>query len=86
MLTRGGADLGWENSHALAGIEDVARLKQSDGPDLIVQGSGTLYPGLLAAGLLDRLTLLTYPVVLGRGKRWFGDGMEPGVLELQLLR
>ena len=37
-----------------------------------MQGSGSIYPGLLGAGLLDRLILITYPVILGRGKRWFG--------------
>lgn len=41
---------------------------------MIVQGSSMLYPGLLAAGLIDRLILMTYPVILGSGKRLFGDG------------
>ena len=74
VLTRGDADLPWENSHRLAGIDDVAALKQSDGPDLVIQGSSTIYPGLLSAGLIDELVLMTFPVVLGRGKRMFGEG------------
>jgi dihydrofolate reductase len=74
VLTRGDQPLEWENSYRLGGIDDVAALKQSDGPDLIIQGSSTIYPGLLAAGLIDRLTLMTFPVTLGRGKRLFGDG------------
>jgi dihydrofolate reductase len=74
VLTRGDQPLEWENSYRLGGIDDVAELKQSDGPDLIIQGSSTIYPGLLAAGLIDRLTLMTFPVTLGRGKRLFGDG------------
>ena len=52
----------------------MRRLKASDGPDLLIQGSSTIYPGLLAAGLVDRLTLMTFPVTLGRGKRLFGEG------------
>ena len=43
-------------------------------PDLVIQGSSTLYPQLLTAGLLDRLPLMTFPVVLGHGKRLFGEG------------
>ena len=74
VLTRGEAPLEWENSHRLGGMEDLARVKAGDGPDLLIQGSTTIYPALLEAGLLDRLTLLTFPVVLGSGKRLFGEG------------
>jgi dihydrofolate reductase len=74
VLTRGDEPLDWVNSHRLAGIADVAALKQTEGPDLLIQGSSTLYPELLAAGLIDRLFLMTFPVVLGRGKRLFGQG------------
>ena len=74
VLTRGEQPLSWQNSHRLAGIEALAELKRGDGPDLIIQGSSTLYPQLLAAGLIDRLILMTFPLVLGRGKRLFGDG------------
>lgn len=82
VLTRGDAPLEWANSHRLTGIDDVAALKARDGPDLIIQGSGTIYPGLLAAGLIDRLMLMTYPVTVGGGKRLFGDGTPPGKLRL----
>ena len=73
VLTHGHEALDWTNSQRLAGIEDVAVLKQSEGPDLLIQGSSTLYPQLLAAGLIDRLSLITFPVVLGQGKRLFGQ-------------
>ncbi len=53
VLTRGDQPLEWQNSHRLAGIGDVAALKQSNGADIIIQGSSTLYPDLLAAGLID---------------------------------
>ena len=74
VLTRGSPDLGWSNTHRLRSIDDLRAVKQGDGPDLLIQGSSTLYPALLAAGLLDRLTLMTFPVVLGGGKRLFEHG------------
>lgn len=74
VLTRGAPDLGWANSHALADFDALRAIKASDGPDLLTQGSGTLYPQLLAAGLLDQLTMMIFPVVVGSGKRLFGEG------------
>ncbi|MCP1517867.1 dihydrofolate reductase [Pseudomonas migulae] len=67
--------LGWQNSHALKGnLADAIRvLKQQDGPRLLTQGSSDLVRQLLATGLVDELRLMTFPVVLGRGKRLFGD-------------
>jgi dihydrofolate reductase len=41
---------------------------------MVIQGSGTIYGPLLAAGLIDELKLMTFPVVIGSGKRLFGDG------------
>jgi dihydrofolate reductase len=77
VMTRGVRPLEWKNSHRLADMDALAELKRGDGPDLIIQGSSTLYPQLLAAGLVDRLVLMTFPVVLGRGKRLFGEGTLP---------
>lgn len=74
VMTRGKSDLGWANSHALADIDALRALRANDGPDLLIQGSSTLYPQLLAEGLLDRLTVMTFPVVVGDGKRLFGQG------------
>lgn len=74
VLTRGHQPLEWENSHRLGSIDEVAALKQGEGPDLLIQGSGTIYPALLEAGLIDRLMLMTFPLTLGQGKRLFGDG------------
>jgi dihydrofolate reductase len=76
--------LTWQGSEALVGdpAETVARLKQGDGPDLIIQGSSGLYPPLLGAGLIDRLWLVTMPVILGRGKRLFGGASAPAGLRL----
>ena len=74
VLTRGDQTLEWQNSHRLGGIDDVAALKQGDGDKIIIQGSSTIYRDLLAAGLIDELTLMTFPVTLGHGKRLLGDG------------
>ena len=77
VLTGGEQPLAWRNSHRLAGLGALAELKRGEGPDLIIQGSSTLYPQLLAAGLIDRLVLMTFPLVLGAGKRLFGEGTSP---------
>ena len=60
----------------------VSELKRSQGRDLLIQGSSTLYVPLLNAGLIDRLVLMTFPVLLGRGKRIFDGTEEPGALKL----
>jgi dihydrofolate reductase len=82
VLTRGDETLDWVNSHRLPDIDAVAALKQGDGPDLLIQGSTTLYPELLARGLIDRLFLMTFPVVLGQGKRLFGQGSPAGAWKM----
>jgi dihydrofolate reductase len=82
VLTRGETPLDWANSHRLKGVEDVAALKQGTGPDLIIQGSSTIYPALFAAGLIDRVILMTFPVMLGKGKRLFGDGTPVAMLKV----
>lgn len=78
VLTGSDVPLDWANSERLDGIDAVARVKAQDGPDLVIQGSSTLYPQLLARGLVDRLVLMTAPVILGTGKRLFGTGTPPG--------
>lgn len=77
VVTRGEQLLSWQNSHRLAGLDALAELKRGEGPELIIQGSSTLYPQLLAAGLIDQLILMTFPVIVGSGKRLFGDGTPP---------
>lgn len=80
VLTRSDSPLDWDNSHRLHSIDALAELKRSDGADLIIQGSSTLYPQLLQAGLIDRLILMTFPVLLGAGKRLFGAGTPSGLM------
>ncbi len=82
VLTRGDQPLEWANSHRMAGVEDVAKIKAGEGPDIIIQGSGTIYPALLAAGLLDELTLMIMPITVGPGKGLFGPGTPAGMFEL----
>jgi dihydrofolate reductase len=84
VATSSNAPLAWPGSVALHGDipAEVARLKQEDGPDLLIQGSSVLLRSLLAQGLVDELTLLTFPVLLGAGKRWHGDDAAPTRLEL----
>jgi dihydrofolate reductase len=79
VLTHSDEPLRWDNSHRISGdtAEAVALLKQTEGRDLLIQGSSTLYPPLLSARLIDQLIVMTFPVVLGSGKRIF-DGSEKG--------
>jgi dihydrofolate reductase len=74
VLTRSDKPLEWENSHRVASMDALAEVKRRDGPELRIWGSTTLYPQLLKAALLDELNIFTFPLVLGGGKRLFGDG------------
>lgn len=73
----------WNNSVIIRGdvVREIQTLKESVGRDITVHGSGTLAQTLLQHGLVDRLRLLVYPVVLGTGKRLFADGIA-ATLEL----
>jgi len=68
----------WNNSHLIkANIPDeIAKLKQQSGRDILVGGSGTLVQTLIQHNLVDEYHLLIYPVVLGSGKRFFLDGSK----------
>ena len=81
VLTHSDEPLEWQNSRKVS-IEDLRKIKEGDGPHIVIQGSSTLYPQLLEAGLLDELTLMIAPVVLGQGKRLFGDGTPPRTLRM----
>jgi len=84
VLTHSGEPLDWENSERLSGntADAVAELKRTEGRDLLIQGSSTLYPALLSARLIDRLMLMTFPVVLGHGKSIFDGSEKGGTLKL----
>jgi dihydrofolate reductase len=75
----------WSNSTRIDGADfatEVARVRDSHDGDLVVHGSATLVQGLLAAGLVDELRLMVFPVVLGSGRKLFGDADEPATLAL----
>ena len=84
VASRSRPALTWENSHLIEGdvAQGVAALKEQDGPELQVHGSGNLVQTLLRHGLVDEWHLLTFPVVLGSGKRLFGEGGMPRSLEV----
>ncbi|MBB1040887.1 MULTISPECIES: dihydrofolate reductase family protein [unclassified Dietzia] len=62
----------WGPTTILRSVEDVARLKETDGGPILVHGSATLGHSLSEAGLVDRYHLLVFPLLLGAGRRLFG--------------
>ena len=74
----------WNNSRLLKGdiAEEVAKLKAQQGGEIQVHGSGALLQTLLKHDLIDTLRIWQFPVVIGTGKRLFGDGTIPGSFRL----
>ncbi|MGH9858086.1 MAG: dihydrofolate reductase family protein [Acidobacteriota bacterium] len=79
-ITRDKSD--WKNTTFLRGVEDIKKLKSSDGSDLHVWGSGQLIQLLLKNDLVDELRLVTYPLTLGQGKNLFAEGTIPAAFTL----
>jgi dihydrofolate reductase len=73
----GDVDTSWQGSVLLRDIDEVKRLREGQGPDLVTQGSTELVHALLASDLVDALSIFTVPVVLGGGKKLFVDGSAP---------
>lgn len=67
----------WQSSVFLKSVDDIKELKNSEGSDLQVHGSGNLIQTLLKHDLVDELWLKTFPVTLGNGKRLFSEGTIP---------
>jgi dihydrofolate reductase len=84
VVSRGRPTLGWERSILIEGgaAEGVAKLKETDGPELQVHGSGNLMQTLMRHGLVDEYRLWVFPLVIGSGKRLFADGTIPSGLKL----
>jgi len=72
----------WKNSVFLTSIADIKKVKESEGADLQVHGSGELIQTLLKHDLLDELWLKFFPVTLGSGKRLFDAGTIPAAFTL----
>jgi dihydrofolate reductase len=83
VATRSDRALPWKHAIPLHdATTDVARLKRENGPNLVTQGSSDLIQTLLAHDLIDEFKVFTFPLLLGRGKRLFGETTKPGALTL----
>jgi len=72
----------WKNSVFLNSLSDIEKLKNSDGSDIKVWGSGELIQLLLKNDLVDELWLIIHPLTLGKGKKLFGDDVIPAAFTL----
>ncbi len=74
----------WNNTTVLSGdaADEVSRLKDQPGGDILVHGSAQLTDTLMEHGLVDEWRLMVYPTVVGRGRRCFGDPGRAVALEL----
>jgi dihydrofolate reductase len=84
VVSRSRPTLDWSNSVLIEGdaAEGIAELKEEDGPELQVHGSGNLTQTLMAHNLIDGYRLWVFPVVIGTGKRLFAEGAIPSALRL----
>lgn len=73
---------GWPNSVLLTSVDDVVALKNSEGSDIQVHGSGNLAQTLLKNDLVDELWLKLFPITIGKGKRLFGKGTIPAAFTM----
>ena len=72
----------WQNSVFLKSVDDIKKLKDGDGSDIQVIGSGNLAQTLFKHDLVDEMRLMTFPITLGTGKRLFGEGTIPAAFTL----
>jgi dihydrofolate reductase len=74
----------WNNSRIIKKnvVEEIGRLKQQPGQDILISGSATLVQSLVNEHLIDEYRFLVHPIVMGKGKRPFKDGMPTTKLEL----
>lgn len=72
----------WPNVTFLSGVDEIQKLKEGEGPDIKVHGSGNLAHALFENGLVDELHLITFPITLGVGKKLFGEGTNAAAYTL----
>lgn len=84
VVSRKPTELSWHNSSLVSGnvVEQIKKLKEEDGPDLWVHGSGNLVQTLLENNLIDRMHVWIFPVTVGSGRRLFAEGTQPSGLRL----
>lgn len=73
---------GWNNASVISSVAALKQLKASDGADIQVWGSSELVPLLLKQDLVDELRLKIHPILLGTGKKLFGEGTTPAAFTL----
>lgn len=73
---------GWKNSVLLKNVDDIKKLKDSEGSPIKVHGSGNLAQTLFKNDLVDELCLMTFPITLGTGKRLFEEGTIPAAFTM----
>jgi len=73
---------GWNNSVFLKNIDDIKKVKASEGSELQVIGSGNLCQTLFKHDLVDEMRLMTFPITLGTGKRLFAEGTIPAAFKM----
>ncbi len=73
----------WKNSIFLTSVDEIKKVKASEGADLQVHGSGELVQTLLKHDLVDELWLKIFPITLNKGKRLFGEGTIPATFTLK---
>ena len=88
VVTHRPGQLGWKTSQPIGGdvVDEIRRLKASDGPALHLWGSSELLQTLIAAERVDEYRILIFPLVLGEGKRLFENGIPPRGLSLVATR
>jgi len=74
----------WNNSTVIREnvVEEITRLKQQQGLDILIYGSAELANSLVPHGLIDEYRLMVHPIVVGRGKRLFSEGLDTTTLKL----
>jgi dihydrofolate reductase len=84
VVSNGSVNTGWKETIQISGdvVAEIEKLKQQDGPMLQIHGSSQLIQTLLANDLVDEFWLKIFPVVLGKGKKLFGDGTIPAAFKL----
>lgn len=82
VLTNTMNETSWENTTFIRDVADITKLKNSEGPDIQVWGSSQLVHLLLENELVDELRLMTYPLILGVGKKVFAESAVPSAFKL----